>query len=396
MTRFLLAFAASVFLCSPVSAGPEEGLFNAAKTMIANAQSQPDDIRLSTYRSAKDLLDIVVSSYGSSEIGQGIASGAVVQGIDVGALNAAVQNGSIDPGKPVLIDLGSTIVTAVAPADPAAPGNGSRPSASTQGDAVAPVPLVTPEHVGLPGEAAPTVAVVLPSEPDTGAASSGDDAAPVVPRSLPLPEAQATFVEPGTEATEAALDLGKPEFRDIQARLLVLGHDPNGIDGLAGRGTRSALRLWQAENAVEGSGYLSASQLSLLREQSEQQLAAWLQEPGNAALYDPPVIALTPQTMSGNWRFTSTCGANSRLGRMTLTGILNIRHAGGNQFTGSARQSQGFNGRFAGRLQGRQIVGEINWGLLVGRTAFRGTVADERLVISGSDSNRCGFSARKS
>ena len=387
--RFLAATAVCAFLGNPAWAGPEEGLFNAAKTMIANAQSQPEEARLSAYRSAKDLLDLVVSSYGASQIGQAITTGGVVQGVDVDALSRTLQSGSIDPDDPVLIDLGTTIVTAPAaaasPAPAEAPPAQAAQEASQESDAVVFVPLVTPEAVDLPAEAAPQVAAAPASEP----------AAAPAPPSLPAFEIEATPLDPGTEATEASLDLGKPEIRDIQARLLVLGHDPNGIDGVVGRGTRGALGAWQTGNSVQATGYLSASQLVRLKEQSEEALTAWLQTPENAALYNPPTIALTPGNVSGTWRFTSTCGANSRLGRMRITGVLSIRHAGGNQYTGSARQSQGFNGRFAGRLQGRQMVGEINWGLLVGRTSFSGTVADEELVITGRDSNRCGFYARK-
>lgn len=402
--RFLAATAVCALLGNPAWAGPEEGLFNAAKTMIANAQSQPDDARLSTYRSARDLLDLVVSSYGSSEIGQAITTGGVVQGVDVDALNRTLQSGSIDPDDPVLIDLGTTIVTA--PAAAASPAPAEAPPAqaaqepSPESDAILFMPLAPPEAMDLPGESAPQVATVPPSEPAGAAAVTGAEqsaaTAAQVPQALPVFEVELAPLDPGTEATEASLDLGRPEIRDVQARLLVLGHDPNGIDGLVGRGTRGALRFWQTENSVEATGYLSASQLARLREQSEEALAAWLQTPENAALYDPPTIALTPGNVSGTWRFTSTCGANSRLGRLRLTGVLSIRHAGGNQYTGSARQSQGFNGRFAGRLQGRQMVGEINWGLLVGRTSFSGTVADEELVIRGRDSNMCGFYARKS
>lgn len=201
--------------------------------------------------------------------------------------------------------------------------------------------------------------------------------------------------EPGSEATEAELDLDKGKIRDLQARLLVLGYDPNGIDGLAGRGTRAALRDWQAANQVEGNGFLGRGQLDLLRGQSQQALEQWLENPENARVYDPPMIELGPRNVSGTWRFTSNCGANSRLGRIRIRGTLVISHAGGGRYTGRARQSQGFNGRFDGRLSGRKMSGEINWGLLVGRTRFTGTVDDTELVIRGSDSNRCGFYARK-
>jgi hypothetical protein len=37
----------------------------------------------------------------------------------------------------------------------------------------------------------------------------------------------------------------------------------------------------------------------------------------------------------------------------------------------------------------------VNWGLLLGKVQVTGRVADEKLVISGRDSNRCSFYAWK-
>ena len=102
MKSLLLSTAVLLYLSGPLAAaGPEQGLFNAAKTMIANAQSMSGEEKLASYRAAKDLLDLVKTSYGASEIGQGIISEEVVNGIDVSALNIAVQTGSLDEVGPV-------------------------------------------------------------------------------------------------------------------------------------------------------------------------------------------------------------------------------------------------------------------------------------------------------
>jgi len=125
-------------------------------------------------------------------------------------------------------------------------------------------------------------------------------------------------------------------------------------------------------------------------------LAAWLDDPDNARLYEPPApIALGPRNMTGAWRYTTTCGSRSRLGRMKLTGVFQVRHAGGNRYSGIVKNSQGQTGRFSGHLNGRRFSGEINWGLFLGRTQFSATVSDQKLALSGRDSNGCRTYATK-
>jgi hypothetical protein len=199
-----------------------------------------------------------------------------------------------------------------------------------------------------------------------------------------------------TEAEEAALGLDRQDIRDLQARLLVSGFDPNGVDGLIGRGTRAALSDWQRSVGVEPTGFLNAAQRAALVAGSEAALAEWRADPDNERLYTPPdPISLGPGNVAGTWRFTSTCGADSRLGALRINGVLDIRHAGGNSYSGTARQSQGFRGQFSGRLEGRQVIARINWGLLIGRVDFTGRISDQELVMRGRDSNGCRFYAAR-
>lgn len=210
----------------------------------------------------------------------------------------------------------------------------------------------------------------------------------------PQPEAQTVVA--GDDTSEAALNLDRQTIRDLQARLLVSGHDPNGIDGSIGPGTRGALRAWQSARGIDATGFLSGEQLSLLRTTSQTALDAWLRDPANAARYEPPPpIALTPRRMTGAWSFTTRCGARSRLGQVTIRGALSVVHAGGRTYRGRAQNSQGLRGDFSGELRGRTLVGQINWGLLIGRTQFEGRIADSSLTISGRDTNGCSFSASK-
>jgi peptidoglycan hydrolase-like protein with peptidoglycan-binding domain len=69
-------------------------------------------------------------------------------------------------------------------------------------------------------------------------------------------------------AVEDALELSPAQRRDIQESLSLLGHDPRGIDGAFGPGTRTAIRLWQRANNMTETGYLTGEQIALLQSQS--------------------------------------------------------------------------------------------------------------------------------
>ena len=69
---------------------------------------------------------------------------------------------------------------------------------------------------------------------------------------------------------EAALGLGREQRREVQERLSLLGHDPRGIDGMFGPGTRTAIRLWQRANDLPETGYLTGEQTALLQSQSAE------------------------------------------------------------------------------------------------------------------------------
>ena len=67
---------------------------------------------------------------------------------------------------------------------------------------------------------------------------------------------------------EAALGFSRAQRREVQESLSLLGHDPRGIDGMFGPGTRTAIRLWQRANNLAETGYLTADQAALLQSQS--------------------------------------------------------------------------------------------------------------------------------
>lgn len=196
--------------------------------------------------------------------------------------------------------------------------------------------------------------------------------------------------------SETALALADLAVRDLQARLLVLGHDPNGIDGKVGPGTRAAISAWQTSQSIEPNGYLSADLLGLLKQQSQSALDTWLLDEENAKLHTPPPpITITPNLFSGIWNFRTSCGPRSRLGEMKITGYFSIDQVRGQAFAGKVQNSQGLIGDLTGRVSDRNFAGEVNWGLFFGRVRIEGRVADYELVVNGRDSNGCRFFAAK-
>ncbi|CUH80727.1 trypsin-like peptidase domain-containing protein [Tropicibacter naphthalenivorans] len=69
------------------------------------------------------------------------------------------------------------------------------------------------------------------------------------------------------EETEAALSLGRDDYRDIQRTLDALGYGLGEPDGLFGPASRSAVRAFQKENLIEETGYLSANLLDRIADE---------------------------------------------------------------------------------------------------------------------------------
>ncbi|MEM7506925.1 MAG: peptidoglycan-binding protein [Pseudomonadota bacterium] len=75
--------------------------------------------------------------------------------------------------------------------------------------------------------------------------------------------------DPAAEA-EKALKLTRSERRWVQEALTLLGHDPNGIDGIFGPGTRAGMESWQEANGHKPTGYLTEGQFARLGKQGEK------------------------------------------------------------------------------------------------------------------------------
>jgi peptidoglycan hydrolase-like protein with peptidoglycan-binding domain len=83
----------------------------------------------------------------------------------------------------------------------------------------------------------------------------------------------ATMTEtPGARAerAEQALDLTRDQRREIQRDLSLLDFNTRGIDGIFGRGTRTAISAWQKAQGFEETGFLTRDQITRLDAQAER------------------------------------------------------------------------------------------------------------------------------
>lgn len=135
----------------------------------------------------------------------------------------------------------------------------------------------------------------LPSAFEVTLTSARIEAASPLPGSEPAPAADATPPENPALAeeerqplwaltdsdTEKSLNLQRADIARIQARLILLGFDPKGIDGVLGRGARSAISTWQASRGIPPSGYVDQRQLEKLEDESKGAFTDWIGNPAN-------------------------------------------------------------------------------------------------------------------
>jgi hypothetical protein len=79
--------------------------------------------------------------------------------------------------------------------------------------------------------------------------------------------------EPTPEQLEAALRLQKRTKRNIQIGLKSLGFDPRGADGIFGRNTRAAIKLYQQNAGYLVTGFLTSEQASRLASSGREEQA---------------------------------------------------------------------------------------------------------------------------
>lgn len=84
--------------------------------------------------------------------------------------------------------------------------------------------------------------------------------------------------EARAERAEQSLDLSRDARRDIQRDLSLLEFNTRGIDGIFGRGTRTAIAAWQRDQRMDDTGYLTRDQITRLDAQAERRAAELQQE----------------------------------------------------------------------------------------------------------------------
>ena len=82
-----------------------------------------------------------------------------------------------------------------------------------------------------------------------------------------LAELRSTPADPNA-AAEAALNLTPGIRTQVQRDLTTLGFDTNGVDGIFGSGTRSAIRNWQGAQGRTATGYVTRDDISALSAQA--------------------------------------------------------------------------------------------------------------------------------
>lgn len=81
--------------------------------------------------------------------------------------------------------------------------------------------------------------------------------------------------EAGTELTESAVGLDRPKKIDLEERLMAIGYDLNVADGTFGAATRRAIGLWQKENGLSPTTFLTRKQYVRLKLDSDDAVRSY-------------------------------------------------------------------------------------------------------------------------
>ncbi len=96
------------------------------------------------------------------------------------------------------------------------------------------------------------------------------------------------------KASEGALALSRDQIKDVNVRLILLGHNAGSTGNVLTAASRKAMSAFQTAAGLVPSGYLNRGQLDLLKARSDPQFTAWVQQ-GKPALASTDAEAETPQ-----------------------------------------------------------------------------------------------------
>ena len=142
-----------------------------------------------------------------------------------------------------------------------------------------PVTTVPGELLALGGNAYRIATDLTPPSPGIPTAKLKlTEAVPQMPPDqVARPQATPEIAFAGYVSTEEELRLNRQERWRTQLRLALIGHDPRGIDGIFGDGTRKAIADLQAEASLPSTGYLDETTLALLKRKSQPGYQRWLE-----------------------------------------------------------------------------------------------------------------------
>lgn len=126
-----------------------------------------------------------------------------------------------------------------------------------------------------------------------------------LPTSPPLPVRPRVAV---LQSAEEALALDRAARREIQRRLVLLGFDTRGVDGVFGPGTRGAISNWQNIRGHSVTGFLDRSQLQDLQAQTEAAFEQWSRKQASAQPRTKPTPSGGVRQDSGVGRYLDDRG----------------------------------------------------------------------------------------
>ena len=136
-----------------------------------------------------------------------------------------------------------------------------------------------PAVAGVP---VPPPAQAAASQVQTGQTTASIEPAPANAASRTLSAAGTVTNELRSQradrSSEKELSFTGDQMRDINIRMILLGHPTGSVAPTLGSGTRKALSAFQASSGLVPTGYLNRGQYELIKARSEPQFAAWVQQ----------------------------------------------------------------------------------------------------------------------
>lgn len=326
LAAFVLAIASPVWSQAGDTA---EALFERARTLVDGTEAPHDAIEAGRLREARNLLDRVVSEFPASDLAVRILIQDTIDGLDIARLDseiAALPETSAASGQTPTTNDASTLIQPGPTSADALAASGLRQVGScyvTASEVDSEGRIVVEVEIDAEGRVASLPELIEPATPSAaertifvniisaldscapyGEGAAGRHKLAATATGVQLLDAAAgpaepalaaeTYWSPATEETQEALELSRREIAELQARLTVLGFDPNGIDGLSGSGTKTAITNWQSSAGIPATGFLDQPQMSLLLQSSESGFQNWLLDERNRKVVESASAGAAP------------------------------------------------------------------------------------------------------